>query len=181
MNDKQALSMVIAKCRLILSFLGPTMTAPLPETAFSDMYRLIFELMREHGVRRIFAMGTPSIYQDDDQSSLKRWGAIRGLRLFYPNAYQNIIQIQAAFEDKQATKDIDWTVFRIGQLGGESDEKSWKTDREDGETYAGPVGGPGWTLSQKRAALTRWLVDAAENNDAKWIGKMPAISRRAGS
>lgn len=181
MDDNEALSAAVAKSRLIVSLLGPSIEAPVPEETFSDMYRNIFNMMRQHGVRRIFAMGTPSIFQDSDHTSWKRWGAIKGLRLFYPGAYKNIICIQNAFEDQTSTKNIDWTVFRVGQLGGESDEASWRTDREDGEIYVGPVGGPGWTFSQKRAALTRWLADASESNVTELIGKMPAVTRKAGS
>lgn len=181
MDDKQALSAVIARSRLVVSLLGPSVDTPQPETTFSDMYRMIFSLMREHNVRRIFAMGTPSIYQDNDHTSFIRWGAIRALRLLYTHAYSNIISIQEAFEDDNATQDIDWTVYRIGQLVGESDEQSWRVDREDGKVYVGPVAGPGWTFSQKRAALSRWLADVIESDVSELVGTMPAVSRKAGS
>lgn len=181
MDDKVALSKAVAKSRLIVSLLGPSVKIPLSKTTFSDMYRNIFEMMREHNVRRIFAMGTPSIILDSDHTSLKRWGAIKGLRLFYPGAYENIINIQAAFEDIEATRDIDWTVYRIGMLSGESDEASWRSDREDGETYVGPVAGPGWTFAQKRGALVRWLGDVCGSQGLDLVAKMPAVSRKAGS
>ena len=126
-------------------------------------------------------MGTPSIYQDNDYTSFVRWGAIRALRLLDTRANKNIISIQVAFEDENATKDIDWTEYRSGQLAGESDLESWKADREDGKTYVGPVAGRGWTFSQKRAALSRWLAGVAEMDAPELIGAMPAISRKAGS
>lgn len=181
MDDKEALSAAVAKSRRIISLLGPSVQLPLPQGTFSSIYRSIFPMMREHGVRRILAMGTPSISLDSDHTSFKRWGAIKALRLIYPDAYKHIISIQDAFEDDQATEDVDWTVYRIGQLVGESDEASWRADREDGETYVGPVGASGWTLSQKRAALTRWLADVCEKDVPELVGKMPAVSRKAGS
>ncbi len=47
--------------------------------------------------------------------------------------------------------------------------------------FVGWIGEKGWSFSQKRAALTRWLVDAAEVGTTEWVGKMPAVSRLAGS
>lgn len=38
------------------------------------------------------------------------------------------------------------------------------------------VGEKGWSMSQKRAALTRWLVDSAESGADMWIGKMPVVA-----
>lgn len=137
--------------------------------------------MRQHGVRRIFAMGTVSIVRPEDKSSLLRWAMVRGLRLFASGAWSNIIAIQEAFEDEEATKDIDWTVFRIAAIPGESDAESWKKDREDGTAYVGPLGGDGWSLSQKRSSLTRWITDAAESGAPDLIRQMPVVSRKSGS
>jgi len=82
------------------------------------------------------------------------------------------------FEEHAA--DLEWTVFRIAGIEGGSDEDSWRTGRGDGEVYEGWIGHEGWSASQNRAALTRWLVDSVEDGKAQWIRKMPAVSRRAG-
>jgi hypothetical protein len=136
--------------------------------------------MRTHGVRRIFAMGTISIPAESDSFSLSRLllvGLVRGVA---NSAYSTITQVGQLFA-KEAGEGIDWTIYRIAGIPGGSDEASWRADREDGEVFEGFIGEEGWSLSQKRGALARWLVDAVEDGKEKWIGKMPLVSRYAGS
>lgn len=185
MTDLEALSTAISKSRTIVSLLGPNSFYPGGPTIYADFYRAAFPLMREHGVRRIFAMGTISIYQPEDPPSLLRSLAVLLIRLVANRVYRNVVNIGKLFEDgdgeEAVTRDIDWTVYRIAGIPGGSDAKSWARDREDGESYVGPVWGEGWSMFQKRSALARWLADAAESGASEWIGKMPAVSRLAGS
>ena len=177
MADTDALSRAVSKCRIILSFLGPQIMKAIPQTLFADFYRALFPIMREQGVRRIFALSTVSIYLPEDESSWMRSAAVAAVRLIAPTAYRNILAVGEAFRDKEATRDIDWTVFRIGHIPGGSDVESWKRDRADGNTYTGPVGKPGWSIRQKRAALARWVANVAESGAPDLIGKFPAVSR----
>jgi hypothetical protein len=182
MDNLEILSTVISKSRIIVSLLGPNINQPVPtDTFYADIYRGILPIMRQHGVRRILAMGTISITRPEDNWSFLRWLMVLAVKLIAGSAYKNIIAIQNVFEDKGATRDIGWTVYRIAAIPGNSDSESWKTDRNDGDSYIGPVNGNGWTLSQKRSALTRWLVDAVESGAPDVINKMPAVSRLAGS
>ena len=182
MSDLEPLSVAISKCRLIISLLGPNSFKLASNSVYADYYRAIIPLMRKHGVRRLFAMGTISIYQPDDGFSLFRTLLVSlVMRTVVSSAYQNILSIQKLFEDEQATRDIDWTVYRIARIPGESDAKSWAADRNDGEVYIGPIGHTGWTNVQKRGALARWLVGAAESGAPELVGQMPAVSRLAGS
>ncbi|KAL6820143.1 hypothetical protein J3E69DRAFT_374199 [Trichoderma sp. SZMC 28015] len=179
MTDKTALSNAISKCHTIISFLGPVNIRQPASTEYADYYRAIFPLMRQHGVRRIFAMATLSIYAPEDKGSVTRAIFVTMVRLLASGPYHNLLSIREPFEDKKITQDIDWTLFRIGSITGGSDLGSWKQDREQTDVYAGPLGGAGWTSAQKRASLTRWLVDASETGASEWIGRMPAVSRRA--
>ena len=131
--------------------------------------------MRKHGVRRIIAMGTVSIQRPDDSWTFFQGMVVLFMRLFAGALYQNMINIAALFDTE--ARDLDWTVFRIAQIPGESDKESWKRDR-NGALFTGWVGQKGWTSSVERAALAVWLVDAAEGKADEWIGKMPAIARQ---
>jgi hypothetical protein len=165
---------------VIISLLGPNSARQPKNTEYADYYRTIVSFMKEHNVRRIFAMGTISIYQPEDRGSLVRFLLTCLIRILAPGAYHNIIATQKLFEDGQTTSDIEWTVYRLGNLAGSSDEKAWLANRGD-EAYAGPLGAAGWTSSMKRATLARWLVDAAESGAPEWIRRMPAVSQLAGS
>lgn len=182
LTDTDALSTAVSKSRLILSLLGPDIKVAIPPTVFADFYRTLFPLMREHGVRRIFAISTMSLSVPGDSFSFMRALALPLLRLTAPSAYSNVIAVGDAFRDEDATRDIDFTLFRVAMIPGESDAESWERDREEaGKVYVGPLGASGWTISQKRAALTRWLADVAESGAPELIGKMPAVSQLAGS
>jgi hypothetical protein len=91
-------------------------------------------------------------------------------------AYRNILGIAKVFEAEGAG--LQWTIFRIGGIPGGSDEESWKKDREQ-EVAAGSVGDETWSLTVKRSALAKWLVDSAEGDGKQWAGKMPTISGEA--
>lgn len=135
--------------------------------------------MRQHGVTRIFAMGTVSIADPNDVFSLKRQLMVGLVRTVVPSAYRLITAIGRLFLEEAG--ELEWTVFRIGGIPGGSDEASWKRDREDGETFEGYIGQEGWSMSQKRGALARWLVDAVEDGKGRWVRKMPAVTRLASS
>lgn len=180
MTDMETLSVAVAKCHSVISFLGPARLKVNSNAEFAGHYSGLFQLMRQHGVRRIFAMGTISIVQPGDHFSFMRHFIVLMVRLLAPGAYRNIMAIQKLFEDENETRDIDWTVYRLGLILGDTEEKTWKTTREDAEMYVGPIGGPGWQAWQQRGALVRWLVDAAESGAPELIHTMPAVSQLKG-
>ncbi|CAM1505075.1 Fc.00g107120.m01.CDS01 [Cosmosporella sp. VM-42] len=179
MDDLEALSTAVSKCSVVLSLLGPSITSRgVPKSLFADFYKTaLFPLMRQHGVRRIFAMGTISIESPEDKFSLFQYVCVRLVWLFANFAYRNVINIGEVFENE--AQGLEWTVYRIASIPGGSDEESWKKGREDGELFTGWVAEKGWTSSTNRSLLARWLVDGAEGNADNWVGKMPAVSRRA--
>jgi hypothetical protein len=171
----------MAGCSIVLSLLGPNINdGRIDPMLFANYYtQSIFPLMRQHGVRRILATGTVSIQRPEDHWTFFQLMVVLFMRLFASAVYRSVLNVADAFEYQAAG--LDWTVFRIAQIPGGSDEVSWREDREDGELFTGWVGEKGWTSAMRRAALARWLVDAAEGGADGWVGKMPAISRLAGS
>ncbi|KAL4875457.1 mediator complex subunit 27-domain-containing protein [Aspergillus karnatakaensis] len=178
MHDRTTLSPAIASSRVIISLLGPnTIDRSMSPTLFADMYKdSVFPLMREHGVRRIFAMGTISIVRLEDRWSLVRSAIVMLVRTVAYSAYANVVNIGDAFENHASG--LDWTVYRIARIPGGDDERSWRRDREDGEVFVGWVWEKGWTISQRRGALARWLVDAAEGGAEEWRVRMPTGHQR---
>ncbi|KAL4804011.1 hypothetical protein BDV18DRAFT_153435 [Aspergillus unguis] len=162
MDDLVSLSTAMSKARVVISLLGPSITSKIESpTLFADMYtKSVFPLMRQHGVRRIWAMGTISISQPNDHRTLFTTAMVLFVRIFANTAYQNVLNIRDAFE--KHAEGLDWTVYRIAMIPGGQDEDSWWEDRDDGDSFVGWVGEAGWTNSQKRGSLARWLVDAAE-------------------
>ncbi|PWI72490.1 hypothetical protein PCL_11113 [Purpureocillium lilacinum] len=178
LSDKDALEAAVSECSVVVSLLGPNTLRYINPATFTGFYETLFETMRTHGVRRIFAMSTLSYAQPNDRFSAIRWLLVALVFFVAHFGWRTARGIGRVFEEHAAG--LDWTVFRIAGIEGGSDEDSWKTGREDGEVYEGWIGQMGWSASQNRAALTRWLVDAVEDGKAQWIRKMPAVSRRAG-
>ncbi|KAJ4317229.1 hypothetical protein N0V84_007448 [Fusarium piperis] len=181
LDDTKALSTAVSKSYVVVSLLGPTISSMSADPAIlADFYRhTLFPSMRQHGVKRVYVMGTVSIVRPEDSRSFLRNALVALVRLAGGGAYRTIINISEAFEVD--AKDLDWTIYRIASIPGQSDYESWKRDREGGKAFVGWVGETGWSMIQKRGALARWLVDAVESGLTDWIGKMPAVSRLAGS
>ncbi|KAK1521313.1 hypothetical protein CPAR01_14836 [Colletotrichum paranaense] len=125
----------------------------------------------QNDVKRILAMGTLSI--TEDSSSFTRFLLAILTRIIASTAYNAIIDLGRVF--KEEADGLDRTLFRIGFISGESDEDSWRADREDQPTYAGYIAKPGWKAGMKRATLASWFVDEIESG--KWVRKSPAISK----
>ncbi|KAM0230959.1 hypothetical protein ACHAP5_011214 [Fusarium lateritium] len=181
LNDTQSLDKAVAKSNIVVSLLGPQISdRSITPNIIPDFYKQsLFPAMRKHSVKRIFAMGTLSIVRPEDSRSMLRSSMVLFVRLLAGAAYRTIIGIGEAFEND--AKDLDWTIFRIAGIPGESDAKSWAEDREDGKAFVGWVGETGWTFSQRRGALAKWLVDAVEGGLEDWIQKMPVVSKLGGS
>lgn len=177
MDDDDKLGFAVTKCNIVLSLLGPKSSQgrSLIPSLYPSYYSTLFLLMRQHGVRRVLAMNSASATDAQDSWSLVLYILTLIVRVFVPDAYQTIQGITRVFEEE--THGLDWTVFRLTGLPGRHDEGSWEKDREDGPTYAGYVGKPGYKLYVRRAALARWLVDCTESGAPEWIGKMPAVSK----
>ncbi|KAK3997618.1 hypothetical protein QBC44DRAFT_69948 [Cladorrhinum sp. PSN332] len=177
LDDDSALSPAIAQCGAIISLIGPDQSAmssktPLP---YPDYYQQhIIPLMKKHGVKRIAAMATISVYVDEDASKIIRWLMVTGVSWGFPAAYNTMLGIAKIFREEKGDE-IEWTVFRLPMLLGGSDEAAWKQDRERGEALAGPVSSL-WSGKLNRSLLGKWLADWVEKGEGKWVRELPAIS-----
>lgn len=173
-DDDATLGEAVAQCSAIISLMGPVQESmssrtPLPYPAFYENH--VLPVMKKHGIKRIAAMGTISIYTEDDIAVFSRWILRTGVSWMFPAAYNAMLGIASVFKEEA---DIDWTIFRLPMLLGGSDETVWKADREKGEAQAGPVSNA-WTGKLNRSILAKWLADWAEN-EGKWVRELPALS-----
>ncbi|KAJ4349204.1 hypothetical protein N0V95_004787 [Ascochyta clinopodiicola] len=181
MNDPKTFSAAIAGCSTVISHLGAQISdTGISPSLYADMYRdTVIPAMRDHGIKRIFLMGTMAIQKPDDSWTLMTPVILAFMKLFARAVYRNIMNVADLFENE--AQDLDWTVFRIAAIPGESDEESWRKGREEGKLYVGPLGAKGWTMNTNRSLLARWLVDGTESGATEWVRKMPAVTRLSGS
>ncbi|KAK7214639.1 hypothetical protein V2G26_002642 [Clonostachys chloroleuca] len=176
MDDREALTKALSGVDIILSLLGPTIGAPI--SPFEDYYRnVVFPAMRDNNVKRIIASSTVSA-PDPKDSFVFRVTLIKLLvRVLAPGAIPSIQAVAKVFRE-EAT-DLEWTLFRFQNIVGQTDEESWKKDRE-GFIHAGYLGDSkiaGWS---NRNAIARWVVDLAENGQSEWCKQMPAVGQISG-
>ncbi|KAK4227079.1 hypothetical protein QBC38DRAFT_365024 [Podospora fimiseda] len=177
LDDDTSLSPAISQCGSIVSLIGPSQSemsskTPLP---YPDYYQNhIIPLMKKHGVKRIAAMATVSIYVDEDVSKFTRWLMVTGVSWGFPAAYNSMLGIAKVFKEEN-DEGIQWTVFRLPMLMGGSDEETWKQDRERGAALAGPVSDL-WSGKVNRSLLGKWLADWVEKGEGQWVRQFPAIS-----
>jgi hypothetical protein len=162
-TDDESLSNAIKGQDVILSLVGPN-TFTGPGDTFTRAYRLIFKLMREHEVSRIYALATFSVYDPLDEFSILRSLLVWFIWAVVHNAWMEFVGIGRVFEE-EAT-DLDWTVFRVG----------WLVPGEGRETVAGYIGDGKIVLHVRRIEIARWLVDEVQKGAEDWIQQRPGLA-----
>ncbi|TGZ79185.1 NAD(P)-binding protein [Ascodesmis nigricans] len=178
LTDKDQLSHAVSlKPTVVISLLGPAahemvswLSRPSnwSSSMFSDFYRILIPLMKEHDVRRIYAMGTTSICHEKDLASFSRWFTISCMWLMAHGAWNEMQKI-AEFFEKTDKEEVEWTVFRLGGLYNQ------KKGEPEGNVNVGVVGTGGDTGWVKREEIAKWLVAQVTSRSQEWKGEMPYL------
>lgn len=118
--------------------------------------------MRKQGVQRRICLGTSSVIDPEDKSSVLFSILINGASLLAKNAYRDFVGIGEVVHGEG--KDLDWTIVRVPLLN----------NKENREVIAGYVGDGkiGTTLSRK--GFAKFVIEEVENRE--WVHKAPMIS-----
>jgi putative NADH-flavin reductase len=146
----------------VISALGPLVTKHPNNFPITNGYRLIMKCMRQKGIRRLIALSTPSVV--DEQNDRWSWWTKLGpytIKLFLNNAYHDII---ASGELIREQSDLDWTLYRVGALQN-SNHESGKLKA----SYAGEAG-----IYIYRKDIAKFCLDELIQN--QWIHKLPILS-----
>jgi hypothetical protein len=163
----------------VLSFLGAyvsfyyflTRQKPTPITdAFNST---ILPAMREVGVKRIFALSTPSAFQYPEETAKMTWGVWLGLlppKVIVPQGNAEMAGIaQAVILAGAADSQLEWTVFRVPFLTHEDPNAEVSV----GEMFKDFRG----TTKLTRGSLSKWLF--AELTERKHVRRAPAVGNVA--
>ncbi|MGW1672472.1 NAD(P)-dependent oxidoreductase [Streptomyces sp. NPDC002324] len=111
LDDPRSISQAIRGSDAVLSMLGPTLKkADVP--VLITGYHHIVAAMREHGVERLVAMGTPSITDPADGKEAKIGLMVTAVRKFQPVAYESIVAIGRIVRESG----LKWTIVRFPML-----------------------------------------------------------------
>ncbi|KAJ7234619.1 hypothetical protein B0H12DRAFT_1327645 [Mycena haematopus] len=152
----------------VVSFLGAYLSFSAfvfrtSSTPIGDAFQSILAAMRTKGVKRIFALSTPSFSPDPSEVFSLGWTTYSLMpKIVVPQGNAEMVAIGKAVA---AADDLDWTVFRVPHL----------TEKAADLPVAAGVIGPdfkgGFDLS--RASMAVWILKEIE--ERKWVKKAPML------
>ena len=166
LTDKEKLSAAMSGVHAVLSALGPAVkNGPFhpSDTPLAHAYQLIIETMKEQNVKRLIALGTPSMKDEHDQFSLTMATLVTGIATFAHNAYKDVVAIGQTIRAADPGE-LVWTIARVPLLN----------DHEDRSVVAGYVGDGEIGTHLARPAFAAFVLRELEEN--QWCLKAPVIS-----
>ncbi|KAI6005031.1 NAD-P-binding protein [Pisolithus orientalis] len=165
LTDAESLSDALQDVDTVLSALGPAVSRgpfhPRGEP-LAHAYSLIIKVMKERGVSRLIALGTPSIKDPHDKHSLVMSTIVCGVATFASTAYKDIVAIGETICREGDT--IDWTIVRVPLLNSGSNESF----------VAGYVGDGQTTTSLTRIAFVAFVLQ--ELTKKEWVKARPLVT-----
>lgn len=151
----------------VLSAIGPSVKEG-PGTPIAEGYKVVLQAMRDNGVKRLIALGTPSIPDDKDGFSLAYKAMVHGIALYAPNAYRDIVKvgeiIRGANAGVESGKEIAWTIVRVPVL----------TSSDNRTVVAGYIGDGKTGVTLARAGFAAFV--AGELEKGEWIRLAPLLT-----
>jgi len=165
LDDESALSAAMQDVDAILSALGPSVSrGPLHPSGepLAHAYSLVIKLMKIHGVKRLLALGTPSITDTHDKFSLKMSVIVAGVRTLAHTAWKDVVAIGETIRKEGDA--LDWTIVRVPILSDSSDKKFVVGYVGDGKTGV-------WLT---RAGFAAFTVQELARNE--WVKAAPLVT-----
>jgi len=167
LTDREAIRKALHGADVVLSTLGPSLSVTTAiqglkrsGTPIADGYKIILDIMKEEGVKRLIALGTVSMGAKEDGHSILTWGMVTAVWVFLHSAWKDVVAVGNTIK---SAGDIDWTIARVGKL----------TDGSGGKVNAGYIGKDSSRVFVSRKDLAKWMVDEFENKN--WIHRMPIV------
>ena len=167
LSDHAAISQALDNADAVLSALGPSLNVRTAvngltqhDTPLANGYKTILQVMKDKGIKRLIALGTISMEDEDDGHSLVAWSMVSAVWVFLHSAWKDVVEIGKVI---QASEGIDWTIARVAKL----------TNEKRGDVRAGYVGKDKSGIFVARKDLATWFLDELEQSN--WIKKMPIV------
>lgn len=166
-TDQTKLTSAMTGVSAVLSAIGPSVKEG-PGTPIAEAYTVVLQAMRESGVKRLIALGTPSITDENDGFSLTYKAMVHGIALYAPNAYKDIVKVgevlRGANEGVESGNEIEWTIVRVPVL----------TSSNNREVVAGYIGDGKTGVTLARAGFAAFV--AGELLAGEWIREAPLLT-----
>ena len=161
LDDSDTFSTALQGVDVVLSALGPGYPHP-ANTPIANGYKALVKLMREQGIKRLIALGTPSIPDPNDKSTLTFRLMVKTVKTLAPTAYADIVAVGEVIRGEGA--DLEWTLARVPLL----------TNGDSEEVSVGYLGEPQVYARLARKGFAAFVVKEVE--ERKWVRASPALS-----
>lgn len=128
---------------------------------FAPAYKSIITSMKKHGVKRLIALGTPSVPDAHDRFNFIFWALTFGVGFLIHKGYTDMKTLGQDIRESG----LDWTIVRVPLLTNRS---------KQGNVKVGYFGNGVTWFRLTRADFADFLLK--QLTDRTYIGKAPAIS-----
>jgi nucleoside-diphosphate-sugar epimerase len=160
LTDTDAVARSVQDAEAVISLLGPPSKGRIEVAPILDGYRNIVAAMGTHGVRRLVALGTPSIIDPADRREPAFSMLVAVGKRIKPSAYRIMVGISEIVR----ASDLDWTIVRVPLL-----TDGPRTERINVRT----VGDKGGIRLSRANAAAYFLLQA---EDTTRVGQAPLIT-----
>lgn len=169
LDNMDNLSKAMEGVDAVITALGPTgRKGPFYPTGtpVAEAYKRIIEVMKQHEVRRLIALTTPTVRDPEDQFHLPLVVLRAAFATVCRNAVKDIVAIGEAV--RAHTVDLDWTMVRLALHTSEPD------DAVEPEVVAGYMGDGKTKAVSSRTAAVNFVIRELEKRE--WVHKAPLLS-----
>lgn len=167
LTDEGLMNKAMAGVDAVLSALGPSVIkGPFhpSDTPLARAYHLVLQVMKQHGVKRLIALGTASIKDEHDKFSASFKALVTGVAVFANNAYKDVVAIGEVIRREGSDSDLAWTIARVPLL----------TDDHNRDVVAGYIGDGVVRTHLSRAGFAAFVLQQLDSEE--WHRKAPLVS-----
>ncbi|KAJ3822316.1 NAD-P-binding protein [Lentinula raphanica] len=165
LTDIESLTKAMEGVDAVCSALGPSVKkVPFHPSGepLAHAYEGVIDVMKKHGVKRLFALGTASIPAPEDKSDVTFAALVTGISVFARTAYKDMVAIGETIKKQD---DLDWIIVRVPLLN----------DKPNRNVIAGFIGDGFVNTGLSRIAFAVFVVAQLNNTQSTWIKKAPMV------
>lgn len=159
LQDKEKIEEVIRGVDAVVSVMGPL--GYQNKLIFAPAYQHIISAMKKHGVKRLIALGTPSVPDANDRFNLVFWVLTVVVGVLIHNGYTDMKNLGQEIRESG----LDWTIVRVPLLTNRAAR---------GKVRVGYFGNGVTWFRLTRNDFADFLIK--QLTDRTYVGRAPAIS-----
>lgn len=159
LTDAKKISEAITGADAVVSVVGPL--GRQDTLIFAPFYGHVISAMKTHGVKRLVALGTPSVPDAHDRFNFIYWALTFGVGLIIHHGYTDMKTLGQDIRESG----LDWTIVRVPLLTNQP---------KRGEVKVGYFGNGVTWFRLARADFVEFLIK--QLTDRTYVGKAPGIS-----